>query len=804
MQLQPLQVDINHLHLFCGLGGGAKGFNKGRAKVGNLYARFRCLGGIDSDPAACRDFENLTGAQASCMDLFSREQYRDFHGHEPPPGWVERVPDDIRRAAGNQHPHIVFLSAPCKGFSGLLSERMSGTRKYQALNGLTLRGVWLTLEAHKDDPVELYVFENVPRIATRGRHLLDQIIALFRAYGYAVAETTHDCGEIGHLGQSRKRFLLVARHVAKIPTFLYEPVKHPLRGVGEILEKLPIPGIIPGLGGPMHRMPSLQWKTWVRLAFVRAGEDWRSLNELAVEDGHLRDFGIVPDEEWHRGVLGVRRWDETSGTVTGRANPTTGAFSVADPREIRAQDFSALRVNNWKGTAAAITTQRSPAGHAQSVADPRIDGHEKSVQLGVGHWDQPSSVVKGDVSVGTGRYAVADPRLERKVFNSAFRIVSWPETSPAVAGPGGAGGGLAVADPRPAQRDDYKQTKYRVTGFDEASGAVIGASTTGNGAFAVADPRHLNWHPGASSSKERVTGWNEHARPVTGSQQVASGAGAVADPRPGFGASTHHHVLKVTDWRQHGGTVTSSTHPAGGALSVADLRLAEGARNAALGVKGWDENSGVVAGETHPTNGAFAVADPRPEALSDEKRDAYLTGGHYGVVPWDEHSGAVPAHAKNNNGPWSVADPRETGGGPAAGQAPWEKLPAANDKLVCVIRALDGTWHRPFTTLELAALQGFVDLDNEEERSALSLNPLDPEWTAHIERMNNLLVLDGASDSAWRERIGNMVPPPAAQAIADVCGTTLLAAWSGQTFMMGSTPIWVRPVAVALMAAPEV
>ncbi|WP_143278969.1 DNA cytosine methyltransferase [Bradyrhizobium sp. C9] len=803
MQIQPLQVDINHLHLFCGLGGGAKGFNKGRAKVGNLFARFRCIGGIDSDPAACRDFENLTGAQASCMDLFSREQYRDFHGHEPPPGWVERGPDDIRRAAGNQHPHIVFLSAPCKGFSGLLSEKMSGTRKYQALNGLTLRGVWLTLEAHKDDPVELYVFENVPRIATRGRHLLDQIIALFRSYGYAVAETTHDCGEIGHLGQSRKRFLLVARHVAKIPTFLYEPVKHPLRGVGEILEKLPIPGIIAGLGGPMHRMPSLQWKTWVRLAFVRAGADWRSLNDLAVQDGHLRDFGIVPDEEWHRGVLGVRRWDETSGTVTGRANPTTGAFSVADPREIRAQDFHGLRVNDWKGTAAAVTTQRSPGSSAQSVADPRVDGHEKSVQLGVGHWDQPSSVVKGDVSVGTGRYAVADPRLERKVFNSAFRIVSWPETSPAVAGPGGAGGGLAVADPRPAQRDDYKQTKYRVTGFDEATGAVIGASTTGNGAFAVADPRHLNWHPGASSSKERVTGWNEHARPVTGSQQVASGAGAVADPRPGFGASTHHHVLKVTGWEQHGGTVTSSTHPAGGALSVADPRLIEGARNSALGVKGWDENAGVVAGETHPTNGAFAVADPRPEALSDTSRDAYLTGGHYGVVPWDEHSGAVPAHAKNNNGPWSVADPRETGEGPASDPAPWDKLPAASDKLVCVIRALDGTWHRPFTTLELAALQGLVDLDNEEERSVLSLDPLDPEWAARVERMNNLLVLDGASDSAWRERIGNMVPPPAAQAIADVCGTTLLAAWSGQTFMMGSTPIWVRPVAVALMASRE-
>ena len=44
----------------------------------------------------------------------------------------------------------------------------------------------------------------------------------------------------------------------------------------------------------MHRVPSLQWKTWVRLAFVEAGSDWRSLNKLAVQDGFLRDYLIVP------------------------------------------------------------------------------------------------------------------------------------------------------------------------------------------------------------------------------------------------------------------------------------------------------------------------------------------------------------------------------------------------------------------------------------------------------------------------------------------------------------------------------
>lgn len=291
-----VKTKINHAHLYCGSGGGAKGFNNGQARVGNLEAEFECLGGIDVDAASCRDFQEIAGAPAACIDLFSLEQYEAFHGRMPRPGWREAVPDDIRRAFGhNRRPHILFLSAPCKGFSGLLSEKMSGAAKYQALNGLTLRGIFLALEAYRDDPVELIVFENVPRIATRGRHLLDQITGMLRAFGYAVAETGHDCGEIGNLAQSRKRFLMVARHAEKVPCFLYEPVKHRLRGVGEVLETLPLPGIVPGLGGPMHRMPALQWKTWVRLAFVRAGADWRSLNDLRVENGQLADFGIASE-----------------------------------------------------------------------------------------------------------------------------------------------------------------------------------------------------------------------------------------------------------------------------------------------------------------------------------------------------------------------------------------------------------------------------------------------------------------------------------------------------------------------------
>lgn len=671
--------EIRHGHLFCGIGGGAKGFNKGSARVGNLQAKFRCLGGIDNDAAAIRDFGRIAGVPGTLLDLFTREQYFAFHGRMPPPGWLEAVPADILRAFGYERPHIIFLSAPCKGFSGLLSEQRSLSDKYQALNQLALRGLLLALEAYKDDPVEFFLFENVPRIATRGRHLLDQIIGLLSAYGYAVAETTHDCGELGNLAQSRKRFLLVARHVEKVPPFLYEPSKRPLRAVGDVLGKMLLPGDIDA--GPMHRVPALHWKTWVRLAFVEAGSDWRSLQKLRVENGHLTDYAIAPDMTYHRGAYGVQRWDEASGTITGNGMPSGGNFSVADPRVERAYP-TVYGVNRWPDSGPTVTSNSRAGAGAFSVADPRVDGHHKSVQLGVRRWDDTAAVVKGDVSVGTGPYAVSDPRIDGVKHNNCFRIVRWADVSRSVTGgTGPSAGGLNVADPRFAWRD-------------------------------------------AHESKMRVQDWKEASRTVTGSDRVGSGALSVADPRAMAGHGSKYSVTP------------------------------------------FDGASRTVIAASTTGEGAFAVADPRPTncpPLKHEGRD-YQSSGSYGVVRWEDHAGAISANGQHDNSPSSVADPR---------------LPAPSDRLVCVIRSLDNTWHRPFTTLELAALQSLVDPEEKLE-------------------------LDGMSDSAWRERIGNLVPPDAAQAIAGVIGTTLLLAMTGETFVLGSTPIWVRDVAIALTVAQRV
>ncbi|WPM38984.1 DNA cytosine methyltransferase [Pseudomonas aeruginosa] len=627
---------LYHFHFCCGLGGGAAGFNRARPRVGNVEAEWVCLGGIDVDPAGLRDFERLAGVPGTLLDLFTRDQYVRFHGKEPPTGWREATPEDIRRAAGGRRPDAVFISSPCKGASGLLSEKMSLTPKYQALNELTLRCIWLMGEAWADDPVPLIVFENVPRLASRGRHLLDQINSLLGGFGYAVAETTHDCGELGGLAQSRKRFLLVARHVEKVPPFLYEPEKKSLRAVGDILGRMPLPGDIDA-AGPMHRIPSLHWKTWVRLALVEAGSDWRSLNKLAIEDGYLRDLIIVP--EYHRGVLGVNHWGDSCGVVAGASRPMNGRFSVADPRApANALQYQQYGVRRWTDTSGAIIGVKSPGQGTYSVADPRGQSFGK---YPVTDWDGPSGTVIAASTTGQGAFAVADPRPSVAWHKNVFRVVS----------------------------------------MDQHAGTVTTGHGPSSGGQAVADPRYSNWHPGASSRKLNVVPWEGTAGTVTGSQQVASGALSIADPR----------------------------------------------------------------------------------VLDRTKGDAYLTGGHYGVVGFDQSAGAVSASARHDNGRWSVADPR---------------MPTANDRLTCIIQSLDGTWHRPFTTLELAALQSLVDPEEQ-------------------------LVLDGLSDSDWRERIGNAVPPAAAEAIAGVMGTTLLLAEQGETFMLSNTPIWVRPVAVALSVAQQ-
>lgn len=227
-----------------------------------------------------------------------------------------------------------------------------------------------------------------------------------------------------------------------------------------------------------------------------------------------------------------------------------------------------------------------------------------------------------------------------------------------------------------------------------------------------------------------------------------------------------------------------------------------------LGVEAWEGPAHTVIGRGTVRNTRASVADPR---LGCDQR-----AGSYGVMDGDEPAGTIVGHHRHDNGPGSVADPRlahaprngtmgvldlaapaptirghhETNQAASAvldargWPLPTHHLVLEGDDLVLygppidlasrrrallVIRAPDGTWHRPLTDRELAVLQGF---------------PAD-------------CVLEGPSSSSKkrvgrREHIGNAIPPPTAEAIAREVLATLAASDDG-AWRLSAGDVWVSP-----------
>lgn len=371
--------------LFAGLGGLSLGFK--RAGFTQAFA-------IDFDQAACADHKIITGEDAICADLSTMTAAE-------------------LREISPRRPDVLVSSPPCVAFSGCLPAAQAKTPEYQAISSLAFGGVWTALDAWRDAPPPLFVIENVPRIQTRGRAWLDDLAALFRDAGYAWAETTHDCGELGSLGQRRKRFLGVARHREQIRVYLYEPPKQRVRGCGEVLELLPCPA--PGSieGGVMHKVPRQSALNALRLALIPAGGDWRDLPERV-------QMVFKP----RSGVMGVSGWDDTACTVVGSASVDTGAYAVADPRSTcpKGRREGSLGVTAWDDAAHAIIGRSFLQNTGLQVADPRVGYQRRNGALHVSSWAEPTHTIIGATTGGGKAPNVADPRVPQLVGETPFDV----------------------------------------------------------------------------------------------------------------------------------------------------------------------------------------------------------------------------------------------------------------------------------------------------------------------------------------------------------------------------------------------
>lgn len=507
---------------FCGIGGGALGFQEATAHLFGNEATFRIVGGIDFDAASCRDFTYLTGAPALCAD-------------------IAKLTSAELRELCPECPDVVFLSPPCKGASGLLSAAKAKTAKYRAMNRLALRWLEVMLATYEKRP-KLILLENVPRLRQRAAGMLRRVRKLLKTAGYTFTDGFHECGEIGGLAQVRRRYLLVARDPKQVPTLLYQPPKLRVRGCGEVLGELPLPN--DPAGGPMHRLPKLSWLNWVRLALIPAGGDWRDLDDV------LRD-GQARREVFRRHHVG--KWQDPSVTIAGAGS--NGPSAVADPRlpdELRFTHSekahrNKFKVGDWEKPAPTVISATRPGSGGPSVADARFGGG----RMGVLPWEEPAKTVVGESLPSNGSASVADPRV--KPFGNVERITPWDEAMGTVtSSPAPSSGAAAVADPRFAEGLDLIRVKkaydhgYGVLREDEPSSTVAGGSMAGQGAYAVADQRYrgnarpptgtfsiadLRFRCKMRGGTYGVMSWQSAAQTIRAHHDIGSAPAAVADPR---------------------------------------------------------------------------------------------------------------------------------------------------------------------------------------------------------------------------------------------------------------------------------
>ncbi len=373
---------------FAGIGGGAIGFQQAAAALEKfgLKGRFRVIGAFDFDAGAAADFERLTGVPCEVVD-------------------VRKLTVKRLRALCPRRPDVVFGSAPCKGASPLLGNELAETEKYQEMNTLMLIWTELLFAAWGDDPPLLVINENVPRLASRAKDTVKEVVKLHQRHGYVVHAGSHDCGEVGGLAQHRVRFLLVARLARKVTSFLYQPPKQRVRGCGEVIGPLPLPS--DPAGGDMHILTDICVTNWTRLALIPPGGDWRDI-EGALQAHEARNA------HWSR--YHTARFDLATPVVAGSGS--NGAFGVGDERvssAVRAHAYrftNELMLHGWGRAARTVTGATHLGNGSGAVVDVRLtcEVRENSGAYGVLLPARPAYTVTAWGDINNGRFAYADTR----------------------------------------------------------------------------------------------------------------------------------------------------------------------------------------------------------------------------------------------------------------------------------------------------------------------------------------------------------------------------------------------------------
>lgn len=316
-----------------------------------------------------------------------------------------------------------------------------------------------------------------------------------------------------------------------------------------------------------------------------------------------------------------------------------------------------------------------------------------------------------------------------------------------------------------------------------------------------ADPRpdRMKTPPRPGSRKAKgapddlgVGAWDEPHTTIRGRQDVQSSRASVADPRVAETAISERKSRKnggrgVEAWDKPAHSILGEGSVENCRVSTADPRLGCEPRKGVYGVNDDEAPAATVLGHHRHDNATGSVTDPRVGKVAGWRSDPHRST--LGVVDSAGPAPTIRGHHHARNAPAALTDDR---GWPIPthefviedGEFVLYGPPvdiASKKPCIMVIRAPDGTWHRPMTDRELAALQGFP-LDcylegpssTRPKRKATATRPAEP------------------AQPGRREHIGNAIPPPTAEAIGKMI-LECLRSTEDAVFLRGGD-FWVQPV----------
>jgi site-specific DNA-cytosine methylase len=493
----------------------------------------------------------------------------------------------------------------------------------------------------------------------------------------------------------------------------------------------------------------------------------------------------------HAGYFGVQAPNDPAHAVIGSVKGINANGAAVDPRVELGGDThkGTFGVEDDQAAAHAVIGEKRGTRNWGAATDPRITNHPRSGTMQVNPSEEPSTTIIGHARAEKGNTA-ADPRLKlgRHAHNGPLGVEHPAQPAHAIIGEGRSGNTWAsladprTADPRLPQRAGRQNGQLGVEDSDHESHAVIARnapsvywSATNDARLGPAAAVELPPVTDRQNGALGVLAPDQPSRTIRARVQGANQAAHAADPRT-------QAVPHTTDPRTQAVPHT------------ADIRLPRAQpRSGGYGVQDMAQASGAVIASADVTAGAFATQDQRVHRERTTEADP---NGVQGFLRFpDDSAQTAPKSRKGKSRKQTTPPPPSSKGWRMDGAlfAPTHRI-TATDEGLCVVTlpggreldlartqtprrteqhvvivALDGTYHRPLTTLELAALQSFPVLHKGA-------------W----------LCFPG-TQAQQRKLIGNAIPPAAAYAVATEVAAALRAPGLAGVLVGADRHIWTTP-----------